>query len=37
MTITSRSPHNPADIIGEWQPADRADVAAVVDLSLIHI
>ncbi len=31
MTITSRNPHDPADVIGEWQPAGEAEVAAVVD------
>jgi alpha-ketoglutaric semialdehyde dehydrogenase len=31
MTITSRSPHDPADVIGEWQPAGGAEVAAVID------
>jgi alpha-ketoglutaric semialdehyde dehydrogenase len=30
MTFTSRSPHNPADVIGEWQPASEAEVAAVI-------
>jgi alpha-ketoglutaric semialdehyde dehydrogenase len=31
MTITSRNPHDPADVIGEWQEAGEAGVAAVVD------
>ena len=31
MTITSRNPHDPADVIGEWQPAGEAEVAAAVD------
>jgi len=31
MTITSRNPHDPADVIGEWQPAGEAELAAVVD------
>src|SRR5262249_38016648 len=31
MTITSRSPHDPADVIGEWQPAGGAEVAVVID------
>ena len=31
MTITSRNPHDPADLIGEWQPATEAEVAAAVD------
>ncbi|HEV3068011.1 MAG TPA: aldehyde dehydrogenase family protein [Streptosporangiaceae bacterium] len=31
MTITSRNPHDPADILGEWQPAGEAEVAAAVD------
>jgi alpha-ketoglutaric semialdehyde dehydrogenase len=30
MTITSRNPHDPADVIGEWQEASEAEVAAVV-------
>ncbi len=30
MTITSRNPHDPADVIGEWQPASEAEVAAAV-------
>jgi len=35
MTITSRSPHNPTDVIGEWQPADGAEVAAVIDRAAV--
>jgi acyl-CoA reductase-like NAD-dependent aldehyde dehydrogenase len=31
MTITSRNPHDPADVLGEWQPAGEAGVAAAVD------
>ena len=31
MTFTSRNPHDPADVIGEWQPAGEAEVAAAVD------
>src|SRR5215470_10133351 len=31
MTITSRNPHDPADVIGEWQAASDAEVAAAVD------
>jgi alpha-ketoglutaric semialdehyde dehydrogenase len=31
MTITSRNPHDPADVLGEWQPASEAEVAAAVD------
>jgi aldehyde dehydrogenase (NAD+) len=30
MTITSRNPHDPADVIGEWQEAGEAEVAAAV-------
>jgi alpha-ketoglutaric semialdehyde dehydrogenase len=30
MTITSRNPHDPADVIGEWQEASEAEVAAAV-------
>jgi aldehyde dehydrogenase (NAD+) len=29
--ITSRNPHDPADVIGEWQEAGEAEVAAAVD------
>jgi len=29
--ITSRNPHDPADVIGEWEPASEAEVAAAVD------
>jgi len=31
MTITSRNPHDPADVIGEWPAASDAEVAAAVD------
>jgi delta 1-pyrroline-5-carboxylate dehydrogenase len=31
MTITSRNPHNPADVVGEWQPAGGAEVGPVID------
>jgi len=31
MTITSRNPHDPVDVIGEWQEASEAEVAATVD------
>ena len=31
MTITSRNPHDPVDVIGEWQEASEAAVAATVD------
>jgi len=31
MTITSRNPHDPSDVIGEWQAASEAEVAATVD------
>ena len=31
MTITSRNPHDPSDVIGEWQAAGAAEVAATVD------
>jgi aldehyde dehydrogenase (NAD+) len=30
MTFQSVNPHNPADIIGEWEPASEAGVAAAV-------
>jgi aldehyde dehydrogenase (NAD+) len=30
MTITSRNPHDPSDVIGEWQAASEAEVAAAV-------
>jgi aldehyde dehydrogenase (NAD+) len=30
MTITSRNPHDPADVIGEWQEAGEAEVTAAV-------
>jgi len=29
--ITSRNPHDPADVIGEWEAAGEAEVAAAVD------
>ena len=28
MTFTSRNPHDPSDVIGEWQAASEAEVAA---------
>ncbi len=31
MTITSRNPHDPADVLGEWQEAGEAGVAAAVE------
>lgn len=31
MTFTSLNPHDPADVIGEWEPAAGEDVAATVD------
>ncbi len=31
MTFTSVNPHDPADVIGEWEPADDRGVAAVVE------
>lgn len=37
MTFTSVNPHDPADVVGEWESASERDVAAAVDLSLIHI
>ena len=30
MTVRSRSPHDPADVIGEWQQAGEAEVDAAV-------
>ena len=30
MTFTSVNPHDPADVLGEWQPAGPADAAAAV-------
>ena len=31
MTFTSVSPHDPADVIGEWQAADRPEVTGTVE------
>jgi len=31
MTFTSVNPHNPADVLGEWQAADAAEAAAAAD------
>ncbi len=31
MTFTSVNPHNPADVIGEWNPVDEGGVAAAVE------
>jgi alpha-ketoglutaric semialdehyde dehydrogenase len=31
MAFTSVNPHNPADVIGEWEPAGERGVAAVVE------
>src|SRR5208282_6648150 len=31
MTFTSVNPHNPADVIGEWEAAGEREVAAVVE------
>jgi acyl-CoA reductase-like NAD-dependent aldehyde dehydrogenase len=31
MTFTSVNPHDPADVLGEWQPAGAAEAAAAVD------
>jgi alpha-ketoglutaric semialdehyde dehydrogenase len=31
MTFTSVNPHDPADVLGEWQPAGAAEVEAAVD------
>ncbi len=31
MTFTSVNPHDPADVIGEWEPDDDRAVAAVVE------
>ena len=31
MTFTSVNPHDPADVIGEWEPADDRGVTAVVE------
>jgi aldehyde dehydrogenase (NAD+) len=31
MTFTSVNPHDPADILGEWQPAGPAEVEVAVD------
>ena len=30
MTFTSVNPHDPADVLGEWQPAGPAEAAAAV-------
>jgi aldehyde dehydrogenase (NAD+) len=34
MTFTSVNPHNPADILGEWQPSGPAEVQAAVGRAL---
>jgi alpha-ketoglutaric semialdehyde dehydrogenase len=34
MTFTSVNPHDPADVLGEWQPAGPAEAAAAVDRAL---
>jgi acyl-CoA reductase-like NAD-dependent aldehyde dehydrogenase len=31
MTFTSVNPHNPADVLGEWEPADPAGAMSAVD------
>ena len=31
MTFTSVNPHDPADVLGEWQPAGAAEATAAVD------
>ena len=31
MTFTSVNPHDPADVVGEWESASERDVAAAVD------
>ena len=30
MTFTSVNPHDPSDVVGEWQPAGPAEAAAAV-------
>src|SRR5712691_1397498 len=34
MTFTSVNPHDPADTIGEWEPAGQRDADAAVDRAL---
>jgi aldehyde dehydrogenase (NAD+) len=35
MTFTSLNPHNPADVVGEWEPAGPADAAAAVSRAVL--
>ena len=34
MTFTSVNPHDPADVLGEWEPADAAEAEAAVGRAL---